>query len=502
MSFFHGEKRNQKEKKIQKVTSINNLIIFTFAFLEPPPLDCDIPPPLDDKLRENDFDLEEEEIIIEDNRIDLPELPTDFNVFCSSVTDPSLYIHQPPEFSSFALSSSTPPLDIENECDKNESPGACDVAKEKESFKIDEALSLSQNQLLDKENVDLKEISNLSRNEDENKENVGYPEQIGDNNIEEPSIPAVDTVVDSIDHNVVEEVNEIPEFPPLDITVVNNQVFDELPDLKISKLEPEADEEDDEFNDFVEASATDDKFESFVAFKPEAAIGDPEETEMFSEFSSHIKDIPEPIPELNLDDDDDDFNDFETAIPVNRQIDQVEPITEVEFVADFSSFNAFSEPTDDNSFEEFQDFKVSGFDNVKDSHAQLALDDDEDDDFGDFNDFTQAPIATVEPQTFTFVKPANVDGVLDMMFPPTSSSCSAEAPQSSDFAKEHLPIKSDIFVNKFNDFDSTVALGYLYSNSKASQILVKALGIDTRNIVSYMLLVVCCLQPLTLLFSF
>jgi hypothetical protein len=45
-------------------------------------------------------------------------------------------------------------------------------------------------------------------------------------------------------------------------------------------------------------------------------------------------------------------------------------------------------------------------------------------------------------------------------------------------------MKSDGIVKKLDDFDATFALGYHYNNSTASQIIVKALGIDTRNIVS------------------
>lgn len=168
----------------------------------------------------------------------------------------------------------------------------------------------------------------------------------------------------------------------------------------------------------------------------------------------------------DVDDDDDDFNDFEAAIPVHRTIDTQSSITsfdvpagaceDVKFEADFSAFNESTE---------------------------------NDDDFGDFNDFETAPVlnsVNISQQetihSIEFVKPANVIGLIAEMFPSDEQQCYDELEIKYESYANNL--KSDDIVKKLDDFDATFALGYLYNNSTASQILVKALGIDTRNIVS------------------
>lgn len=425
MSFFLG-------KKSQWNQYFHNLIHAIFALLlEPPPLDSDIPPPLDDKLRDNDFDLEEEEII-EDNPIhnsQLPELPTDFRVFSSVATDENVsYSHPPPELQELVIPSS-PPLDTgDSEYDKGETTN-CDVAKEKESLN-DVVSQVVLDQITSNDNI-LEE--NSSAVVQDNKVFSG-----------EDVTAEGETVDDSTKtFNATRNSNDIP--------CEGNSKIDE------SLQSSETILDDVEFNDFTRFSTTND------------------------------------IPELKLDEEEDDeFNDFETAIPVNRQLEQVpskkietmEP-QEISFEADFSAFNAFDDYAEEkNSFNDFQGFKAadSKSEQIK-SQLQTKTVAEDDDDFGDFNDFTQAPVSfSIEP--VAFVKPANVDGILDMMFPSTLS-CSDKKYETaaSDFTKEEQIIKCDNFVNKFNDFDSTLALGYLYSNSKASQTLVKALGIDTRNIV-------------------
>lgn len=417
--------------------------------VEPPPLDSDVPPPLDDKLRENDFDLDEEEIIIEDNRnLELPELPTDFNVFSSVATDENVtYLHSPPKLPEYQ----PPPADLHVEvkdCDRSESPETHDVAKEKESFEL-------------RVEVDEKQPKDLNYSTDES-----------------PAIKHLDvTAVSKSD-----EIDTEKPFNISDVIVEPDVDASEEKEIKITDVEIKVDDDDVQVQEHFECDSDDaiqvNKVE--VAFTTETFHGSDSEFDDFTGFTKH-DDIPESLPELKLDDDDDDddFNDFETA-EMPTVID--EPAA-VPFEADFSGFNAFSETTE---FNEFEDFKVAGFSSETTLENQ-AQDDDDDDDFGDFSDFTQAPAPNatqLETQTVAFIKPANVNGVIDMMFPSTSSSTSEKPAMDSDYVSEQEVIKSDNFVNKFNDFDSTVALGYLYSNSKASQTLVKALGIDTRNIVS------------------
>lgn len=458
-------------------------------------MDSDIPPPLDDKLKDIDFDLDEEEIIIEDE--ELPELPTDFNVFSSASTSDNISHSNPPPFTPF-VSASSPPPDIqdiaESYCDQSESFKPCDVAKEKESFKIDGVVS--QQHLSQSTADDNKSEAGVKISYDEDTlKNVQVPTVKSDDDADKKTNKS-SSVLNDDDENIPikgdlksDEKLHINEKDSREEQSVDQSVV-EIAEISVI---------DNDFKDFVEANSTELAIESSGAFKTEESLGRSSEFDDFTGLASN-DDIPEPIPELKLDDDDDDdFNDFETAIPANRQVEQVQTVTavnavaeepaEIQFEADFSGFNAFNEPAVEDSFEEFQDFKASGFSEDKQLVTQ-SQDDEDDDDFGDFSDFTQAPapvtILPAEVQPAALVKPTNVNGIIDMMFPPSSSSSEEqkEAPLDGDYTKEQQVIKSDNFVNKFNDFDSTLALGYLYNNSKTSKSLVTALGIDTRNIVS------------------
>lgn len=465
MSFFDGE-----NFKIEKHLNNQYLIYCAISVLEPPPLDSDIPPPLDDKLRDNDFELEDEDII-EDVRFELPELPTDFNVFSSAATDDNItYSHPPPDFQSFVISSSPPPDAFSKDVEmvKNESPETYDVAKEKESFNTDEPFTPPEIESeLDKKDFD---TSRCSEDDDIRLNNVN------------DEITIVNTAVEGNKEDLPISLENIEKLEQEDVT----------------KGESELDEDDDnDFNEFV-TGTIETKFADALQTEDEFLGKDPEFDAFTTTFELKLEDIPDKVPELNLDDnDDDDFNDFETAIPVNRENivftqDETPQAAESNFEADFSAFNAFSEPKEDKTFDEFQNFKETGF--ASNNFEQTStLPEDDDDDFGDFNDFTQpmeAPTVLTQPAPLELqpivLSKANVNETIEMMFPSTTSSCSSENLEltNSDFSKEHHIIKSDNFVSKFNDFDSTLALGYLYTSSKSSQSLVKALGIDTRNIVS------------------
>lgn len=468
----------------------------TARILEPPPLDSDIPPPLDDKLRDNDFDLDDEEAV-EERNFDLPELPTDYKVFGSVAVDENLsYTHPPPELPSFVFESSPPPDDLQFETkdsDQSESPETCDVAKEKESETI---ATVAVSQLQPPQEAVAggdKELDELS----------SFPSQ-GDTEIEKVSTVVSDDVSDEEKLNTAAVSNDEDENIPcekngkiVETNLHSKSSDDEQKEVEECRISDNSIvDDDDDFDDFVEAAPIPVQSVISDAFKT-TQLQASEEFDDFTGFTSHA-DIPEPIPELNFEDgDDDDFDDFETAIPANRQIENVgtfstgesNDVEAVQFEADFSAFNAFSEPVENSSFDDFQDFKAAGFDS--DRTEQETQNEDDDDDFGDFSDFTQAPVpiaiqpAQPEVQPFNLVKPANVAGIFEMMFPPTSS-CSDVKPLAleAEISRDQQIIKSDTFVNKFNDFDSTLALGYQYSSSKSSQILVKALGIDTRNIVS------------------
>lgn len=180
----------------------------------------------------------------------------------------------------------------------------------------------------------------------------------------------------------------------------------------------------------------------------------------------------------NIGHDDDDFNDFKSApIPDNltRKVPVFEPqIVQPEAISFEANFASFSETFDDN-----QDLS-----SVHTQQTELKIDsksfnEDNDDDFDDFQDFsvqTTHIFKNVINQE-TFFEQENVVSVLDMMFPLISLD-----PEFESFQKNELD-QSDIIRN-LNDFDTSKALGYQYTSSKSSQTLVKALGIDTRNIVS------------------
>lgn len=404
-------------------------------------MDYEIPPPLDDKIRDNDFDLEDE-IIIEDNIsttcLELPDLPSDFNVYsAASFADEDN--EPPPDVPSFQNSRTSPSSSTQGD-DEKETIVDCDVAKKKES---DRKKSDDDSTAV---NVDVVRVLNESTVEDDVKTESVECDEIGERTEPEGS----------------SEVNE------LTVTKVNEELHlndkeEMLNEWDVRRKDSKTENSEDDFDDFTEFQA----------------------------------DIPIQVPELNRsnddnDDDDDEFNDFESAIPSNRQVEMVQQfdakvtLNEVAFEADFSGFNAFSDESKDD-FDDFQDFSSAQPEAktvVQNTMSQLAANDD-DDDFGDFSDFTAAqPSTDFYPSHSKFLmKPDNVNETFNMMFPTEPHdevSSSHERPNSTELSI----LKSDNFVSKFNDFDTTVALRYQYNNSNASQTLVKSLGIDTRNIVS------------------
>jgi hypothetical protein len=415
---------------------------------------------------DNDYDLDdEEEIIIEDNRN--LDFPLDFNVFSSALTDESLLsTHLSPELPSF--SSDSPPADELNKnsekCDKHESPETGDVAEEeKESCLVVEVVLQHQ---------DDKCLNDEFTDE--------TPKETFDDDIITTSVSTEHSADDEKVHpNEIsineEEANSFSDNIPLELDTPKQQE------------NQEADLEKSDFCDFIASIPDDDEEEKADSIQHE---------DMF--IASHITDFPE-ISELkhDEDEDDDDFNDFETAIPINRHLDQAEPTlsfdnevniapSEIPFEVDFNAFNESTE----NSFDDFQDFKTADI-NIENKATVNEINEvEDDDDFGDFSDFTQASASKIEQTAqvehqMTDMKSTNVNGVINMMFP-SETLCSRD--QSTTFevdnSKELKVVNCDSFVTKFNDFDATLALGYLYNSSKASQTLVKALGIDTRNIVS------------------
>lgn len=184
-------------------------------------------------------------------------------------------------------------------------------------------------------------------------------------------------------------------------------------------------------------------------------------------------------------DDFSDFNDFKSA-PVTENVEcevqvfepQIVQPQAVSFEANFASFGESGETSMDD-FDDFQDFSSTQEHSYESKLQVREFEAEDDDDFGDFSDFKQtAQIPTNEINQESFFRKDNLVSVLDMMFPKLSTDT-----ETVDFQNNELN-QSEIIRN-LNNFDTSKALGYQYNSSRSSQTLVKALGIDTRNIVSY-----------------
>lgn len=453
-------------------------------------MDSDCPPPFDDFEEKLEFDKNLDDL--EENTTDFDmELPTDYNYFATAALDSNFGIAPPeiPEdFNNFVIrNDSPPPLDImEKEINledttskKSESPvhnnNDSDVAIEKEDISVG-VIEVPVNV---EHKVDVSEIEKL------NDEDDGVP-------------------LSSSNDNSFDDFHFIP--PPLEDdknSEENSVKIDQFvlsDDIKVQDVEIK-------LEDYVES---DDESKKDNLKNISEQIEVVEENESF-EIPDDVPLDQSPIPSLNLDDDDDDddFRDFESAIPVNRQLEThnfVAPVAtldspdEFKFEADFSNFNAFesSENATTNSFvENVQGFSsIIGTEKVAEQKIEQKeqieeFDDDDDDDFGDFNDFTQAPAPVVQPPLAQFdnqsllktLKSTNLKEVMDMMFPQSQT----DRQQSLDDEQHENVLTNDDFVKSLSDFDTTLALGYQYNNSSTSQSLVMALGIDARNIVSIFL---------------
>jgi hypothetical protein len=403
-------------------------------------------------------------VIDEERCEELPEIPdTDFENYTSS--------SRPPELSSALFFDATPPPDDDYEPSKSQG----------DSFDDDPEFHYHSNNIF---------TSNDEKVIETNQNTVID----GDSSIASEDV--IKTTSEK-EENVLENSQKDDQFlntEPLDINQNLTQISSE-------KVEIAIDDKDSSFTTSL-ACNDDDKIEENlhnefnVAPDPLEDINYAQAINFNENLSSEKEDVKinhddfseivttECVPELKFDDDeedDDDFNDFETAIPVHRHIEN-QPVVNVEqtseeihFEADFSGFEAFNDATTTA----------------------------DDDDFGDFNDFTQAPAAitpistnttiitpttTQESHPIEFVKPSNINGLLTAMFPSEEQLREEEskAEEEEEHCKEHLHnvMKSDDIVKRLDDFDGTLALGYLYASSTSSQILVRSLGIDVRNIVS------------------
>lgn len=276
-----------------------------------------------------------------------------------------------------------------------------------------------------------------------------------------------------------EELNHI-DIPELDEIVMPEKVDD-------TRLENENCDDtssigrvNDEFQEDGPKSINVNESDTHFVFEDEEPI---EIVQLNSIQPSQVNPIAETTSKVPEPDEDDDFNDFEQAIPIDRHIEhQQHVITEetkndAHFETDFGAFEA-------NFDNEFTSFSTESQENII-SDVKLeptSHEVDSDDDFGDFNDFTQAPASIVttaetpkEPNVAVKVmNDSEVKSILTEMFPSNQ--------ETNEETELTTCIETDVKIVK--DIDSTLALSYDYKDSTTNQTLIKALGIDERNIVS------------------
>lgn len=200
----------------------------------------------------------------------------------------------------------------------------------------------------------------------------------------------------------------------------------------------------------------------------------------------------------NTEDDDmffDDFTDFKSSeIDDNTVVNDSEVISsKTEITATETVLNNIEDSNDD--FNDFTDFKTANETEQPDilksaiETEELNLKTDEtkenseeniqDDDFGDFDDYS-----IVEDQTSNIEFVANFDE-------PNVKNAEELLKNIFTFEESELPdcktidfINNDVFKH-VQDIEHTNALSYHWTNSESQKTLLKALNIDSRNIVSH-----------------
>lgn len=182
------------------------------------------------------------------------------------------------------------------------------------------------------------------------------------------------------------------------------------------------------------------------------------------------------------------FKTQESAAPTSDVND------DIHFEADFSNFEAaFPSP------EEPKNIFVNHSTQIHEPQFEID-DDDEDDDFGDFNDFTQATTTVAKAEAVeqptvqlsavapplsalsTTVKP-DINKIIDEFFPYDGEKVfETQGEVEQEERKKSLDVHTDGIIKYLRDIDVTLALNYDYKDSCTHNILVKALGIDKRNI--------------------
>lgn len=214
---------------------------------------------------------------------------------------------------------------------------------------------------------------------------------------------------------------------------------------------------------------------------------------------------------LNLDSEFSDFNQFETNIisetlnesksTVQNDMEQI-PSVKSEILQDFNKLSIDSDLDleFDTKFDEFTDFESSnvtfesGFGNFESNTQEKSVNNDtntfdvdfeefksstKDDDFGDFNDFQ----STTNDIKLGYSKAEIFDAAVKVIkdaFPVEDTNC-------PEFIAEDFT-KNDVF-ESLKIIENTNALSYQWSSSESQKYLLNSLNIDSRNIVSKLVVI-------------
>ncbi|KAG5670430.1 hypothetical protein PVAND_000695 [Polypedilum vanderplanki] len=422
---------------------------FYQEFDTPPPLNLDYDDENSSKLEDADFNSDIDNEIIETSEI--PGIPQ-HHFYSSS---------PPPDDDYFANDSNDdlPPVD-----DFSTSLDCDEIVKTEETIVKNE--------------VEIKQIDEKQKiNVDESVTHIST--EIVESAQEPIKIESLKTSVNENDDDNSDKLNyecfKAEDINKSETTYANSETF------KVQDAEQE--EEEFQFESFKATTVTTstnelskDHFESFK----EKGFNESDEF-IFESFQgvSDIKECPEEEKEK--------VEQFQFNEPISlHQEDNY-----IHFEADFSNFEAAFpiQETTSTNMQINHSIQSNQESSSISRQIMLEVDDDDDDDFGDFSDFTQATTTIVtktenESQPSILTTKPDIGKIIDQSFPYEKIEGEEEElqqQQQKDVAKV-LNLHLDNLMKYLKDIDVTLALNYDYKDSCTHNLLVKALGIDRRNI--------------------
>lgn len=192
------------------------------------------------------------------------------------------------------------------------------------------------------------------------------------------------------------------------------------------------------------------------------------------------------------------FDSFQASFPATFD----EPVVAAAPAAVVKEETVAAEDPAQDDFDDFQEFakfptgSSASFAQPTATEEAPVEEDEEDDDFGEFSDFKQsevvatpvvaAPAVSIPTSRSALFRSDSILAVINGMFP---SVATPEEEQSDTGQKNGgdgggPAMEEDKVCRELRDMDSTHALSYQYNSSESNKSLVRALGIDSRNIVS------------------